>query len=97
MKTEKKRKETAGKQGMKFSPYLWGGLVHNCSRLPEYEPIFKENPHLHYIAEVKLYSFGNMPSDDRCLGTHASHRVVRFLNHLLILVITLFTVTLSTD
>ena len=74
---EAKTKEIAGKPGIKLKHHLTCHLIQSWSRLPECEHSFKENPHRHYTTEGKLNSFGNIPSNDHCVGTNASHMVVK--------------------
>lgn len=78
METKKKRqKKQRGKWVVMLNHHLLSHLVHSCSKLPECEHIFKENHHRYYITEGKLNSFANIHNTNCCLGTSASHMVIR--------------------
>lgn len=75
--TKKRQKIQRGKWGVSLNHHLLSHLVHSCSKLPECEHIFKENHHQYYKKEGKWNSFANIHNNNCCLGTSASHMVIR--------------------
>lgn len=88
-RNKEKTIQTAGKQAANIIHYFGAIWSTAAPRFLKVSTFKKKNSHLHYITEGKLYSFGNMPRNDRCLGTNTSHRVFRFPNHLSISVLIL--------